>query len=148
MRKYNDELLMSVLNDKWNTEGIDAKVEIEAKPFFQLLTFRTTHKAKSLFDYNEVADEALKQLKEQINARLDGCEKISITPWGNYMLSAKFDGADYGRFWKDVYITIRLKIVFAPTPNKELYISDADLAVATRYLDPADEYIEIEAPRR
>lgn len=133
MRKYNDELLAQVVSSKWNTDGINAEVEIAYKPFFQLLTFRTIHKKKTALDYNELAEEAITQLKEQLNDRLQGSKKITVSPWGDNMVFAKFDGDRDGRFWGDVFITIRLKVCYSPIEERELVLTDYDIDVINRY---------------
>lgn len=135
MRKYNSELLDQLVNERWNEEGIIAKVSHADKHWsgHQLFLAKITIPARTALNYTELADKLVEEVKKQLNeARLES-EEVVLIPWdeGGFLKTAFL--SDNGFFWGHVVARVALKATYSPL--KGLYIGNWDKEV----LDPLRE---------
>jgi hypothetical protein len=133
-RKYNEEILTQVLDEKWNLDGLNIPVVV-ANPrimSIQVLSIHYLHEKKGIFDYHAIAESIIERLKKAINDEAQQSPKVTLVPWEDgKMIKGVFNPDKDGKFWGDVGVIGRMKALFAPMPHVTL--SDNDLALLKMY---------------
>jgi hypothetical protein len=135
-KRFNSEILNQLINERWNDEGLNIKVEYkDSSRWAGTATIKKLIKVKKGFSYEELADEIIQYIKDCLNQNAGTSPLVTFRkcPDGNYF-NAKFVCGSDGKFWKEVYARVTSNMIYAPMT--EITFNDGDDWVLDYYRMP------------
>jgi hypothetical protein len=117
MPKFNHEAFQQVVNETWNSEGINVEVRYKDISFgFRTFTYRKVYGKQDILDFPQLAEECCQNLKDMVNSEIRKSEYLTISPWedGQHIKAYFRPLGEDGKYWKGGIAFAGIKVLYSP----------------------------------